>query len=132
NGLNKLCEESPELAGQPAYADAVETLLLLLAPMAPHTTEELWQERRAGAGAFTSVHQQPWPTFDPALTVDDIIIVVVQVNGKVRDKLEVAPDIAEDEVRRLALASVKVQAAMEGRPLKKFIYVKGRLASVVA
>ena len=70
-------------------------------------------------------------TYDPALIVDETVTIVVQVNGKVRDKLELAPDVAEEEVRERALASAKVQSAMEGRALKKFIYVPGRLASVV-
>ena len=108
---------------------AVDTLLVLLAPIAPHLTEELWHERRCAperrrqhTRAFTS---QPWPEYDPALIVDETVTIVVQVNGKVRDKLELAPDTAEDEVRERALASAKVQSAMEGRALKKFIYVPG-------
>jgi len=80
---------------------------------------------------YTSIHVQPWPEYDPTLIVDETVTIVVQVNGKVRDKLELAPDVAEDEVRELALASMKVLSAMEGRALKKFIYVPGRLASIV-
>jgi leucyl-tRNA synthetase len=74
---------------------------------------------------------QSWLSYDPALIVDETVTIVVQVNGKVRDKLELAPDTAEDEVREQALASAKVRSAMEGRALKKFIYVRGRLASLV-
>ena len=103
--------------------------------MAPHLTEELWRERRLRAGmaesAYASIHVQPWPEYDPALIVDATVTIVVQVNGKVRDKLDLAPNVAEAEVRERALASAKVRSAMEGRALKKFIYVPGRLASVV-
>jgi leucyl-tRNA synthetase len=135
NALNKAREETPEIVADAAFSRAVDTLLILLAPMAPHLTEELWHERRLRAGMveaeYTSIHVQTWPVYDPALIVDETVTIVVQVNGKVRDKLDLAPDVAEDEVRELALASAKVQSAMEGRALKKFIYVPGRLASVV-
>jgi leucyl-tRNA synthetase len=127
NSLNKVREEAPENIRDPRFLQATETLLVLLAPMAPHITEELWHQ----LGHQGSIHSQPWPEYDPALTVDEVVTVVVQVNGKVRDKLEVAPDIAEEAVRALALASPKVQAALAGRDLKKFVYVPGRLANVV-
>jgi leucyl-tRNA synthetase len=135
NALNKARDEAPEIVEDVSFSRAVDTLLVLLAPMAPHLTEELWHERRLHGGIaeaeYTSVHVQPWPEYDQALIVDETVTIVVQVNGKVRDKLELAPDIAEDEVRERALASAKVQSAMEGRALKKFIYVPRRLASVV-
>ena len=127
NGLNKAREESPDVVRDPRFLEAIDTLLVLLAPMAPHIAEELWHQR----GHDESVHQQRWPEHDPTLTVDAVITVVVQVNGKVRDKLEVAADISEDEVRARALASPKVAAATGGREPRKFIYVPGRLANVV-
>ncbi|HEU5440452.1 MAG TPA: leucine--tRNA ligase [Ktedonobacterales bacterium] len=129
NGLSKLKDDEPALVRDPRYAAALDTLLVLLAPLAPHISEELWHQ----AGHEQSVHSQPWPEFNPALTVDETVTVIVQVNGKLREKLELAPDVSEDEVRRLALASPKVQAATGGRPLKKFIYVADRyLANIVA
>jgi leucyl-tRNA synthetase len=135
NSLNKARDESPEIVKDATFSRAVDTLLVLLAPMAPHLTEELWHERRLRAGTaeaeYMSIHVQSWLSYDPALIADETVTIVVQVNGKVRDKLELAPDTAEDEVRERALASAKVQSAMEGRALKKFIYVPGRLASVV-
>ena len=83
-------------------------------------------------GHTDSIHTQPWPEYDPALTVDDIVTLVIQVNGKVRDKLEVAPGLSDEQARELALASPKVQSALEGRALKKFIYVRDRnLVNVV-
>jgi leucyl-tRNA synthetase len=128
NGLNKAREESPEVLRDPRFAAAMETLLVLLAPMAPHIAEELWHM----FGHEESVHAQPWPAYDPALTLDAVITIVVQVNGKVRDKLEVAPEINAAEVERLALASAKVQAATGGRDPKKVVYVPGRLVNIVA
>ncbi len=127
NGLNKAREESPAVMRDPRFVEAIDTLLVLLAPMAPHIAEELWHQR----GHDESVHLRRWPEYDPTLTMDAVITVVVQVNGKVRDKLEVAADISEDAVRALALASPKVTAATGGREPRKFIYVPGRLANVV-
>jgi leucyl-tRNA synthetase len=128
NGLNHLREEDASVVRDARFLAAVDELLVLLAPMAPHLTEELWHER----GHAESVHLQPWPTYDPALTVDDVVTLVVQVNGKVRDKLEVAPGLSDEQARELALASPKVKAALEGRAPRKFIYVRDRnLANVV-
>jgi leucyl-tRNA synthetase len=127
NSLNKIRDEEPASIRDPQFLAAAEALLVLLAPMAPHITEELWHH----LGHHESIHLQTWPVYDSALTVDEVVTIVVQVNGKLRDKLEVAPDIAEDEVRALALASAKVQAALGGREPKKVIYVPGKLANVV-
>jgi leucyl-tRNA synthetase len=127
NALNKAKDDEPTIVQSSAFAAALDALLLLIAPMAPHIAEELWHQR----GHTASIHTQPWPAYDPALTVDELVTVVVQVNGKLRDKLEVAPDTAEDDLRTLALASPKVQAATNGKAVKKFIYVPGRLANIV-
>jgi leucyl-tRNA synthetase len=105
----------------------LDILLELLAPMAPHITEELWQ----ASGHADSVHEQVWPKYDPNLLVDDIITIVVQVNGKVRDKLEVAHGISESELQKLAFASEKVMAATNGQAAKNVIHVPGRLINIV-
>jgi leucyl-tRNA synthetase len=115
------------LAGTDAYAEAVDALLLLLAPMAPHITEELWARR----GRPYSIHQQPWPAFDPALVASDMIELPVQVDGKLRDRLSVAPDTAPEEIERLALASERVQAYLKGRAPRKVVQIPGRLVNVV-
>jgi leucyl-tRNA synthetase len=115
------------LAGADAYAEAVEALLLLLAPMAPHITEELWTRR----GKPYSIHQQPWPTFDPALVASDMIELPVQVDGKLRDRLTVAPGTAAEEIERLALASEKVQAYLKGRAPRQVVHIAGRLVNIV-
>jgi leucyl-tRNA synthetase len=83
---------------------AIDTLLQLLAPMAPHITAELWARRHEGE----HVHERTWPVADPAMTVVDSVTMVVQVNGKVRAKLDVSPEISEDEATRLALDAVGI------------------------
>jgi leucyl-tRNA synthetase len=115
------------LAASDAYAEAVDTLLLLLAPAAPHIAEELWQRR----GHPYSVHQQPWPVADPALKTVDTIELPIQVNGKLRDRLVVTADTPADEIERLALASERVQAHLGGRPPGRVIQIPGKLVNVV-
>ena len=115
------------LAGTDAYAEAVDALLLLLAPMAPHITEELWSRR----GRPYSIHQQAWPSFDPALVASDMIELPVQVDGKLRDRLTVKPDTAPEEIERLALASERVQAYLKGRAPQKVVQIPGRLVNIV-
>jgi leucyl-tRNA synthetase len=106
----------------PAFQEAIDALIRLLAPFTPHLAEELWMRR----GGEFSVHRQPWPDYDPALTVDDTITMVVQVNGRVRDRLVVAADIGSDEAQQRALASVQVQHYLNGKPPKKLIVVPDR------
>jgi leucyl-tRNA synthetase/predicted alpha/beta hydrolase family esterase len=107
--------------------DHFEIFLRLLAPYAPHMAEELW----AGLGHTDSVTTQPWPTYDEALLVEDTITLAVQVNGKLRATLEVAADISEEDVKVLALGHENVLKWVEGKEVRKVIYVKGRLVSVV-
>jgi leucyl-tRNA synthetase len=111
----------------PAFREATETLIRLLAPFAPHIAEELWARR----GGDFSVHQQPWPTYDPALTVDEVVTLVVQVNGKTRDRIVVSADIDDAEAREQALASERTQRYLNGKQPKKVIIVPGRLVNVV-
>ncbi|MDA1127633.1 MAG: leucine--tRNA ligase [Chloroflexi bacterium] len=109
------------------WRECTRKLLLLLAPMAPHMTEELWELN----GHPYSIHQQDFPTWDDDLAAEDFITLVVQVNGKVRDKIEVPAGIEESEAQRLALASSQVQSYLEGKSVAKTIYVPGRLVNVV-
>ena len=115
------------LAGTDAYAEAVNALLLLLAPMAPHITEELWARR----GQPYSIHQQAWPAFDPSLVAEEMIELPVQVDGKLRDRLVVTPGTDAEEIERLALASERVQAYLKGRVPLKVVQIPGRLVNVV-
>ena len=105
---------------------AVDTMLLLMAPMTPHLSAELWERRRGG-----HVHAEAWPTADPALVRPDTVTLVVQVNGKVRDRIDVAPDIDAAAAEALALVSERVQAHLDGRVPKKVIARPPRLVNVV-
>jgi leucyl-tRNA synthetase len=113
--------------GQRVWAEAIEKLTLLLAPIAPHLAEEIWER----TGHPYSVHDQPLPTWDESLVVDEVVTLVVQVNGKVRDRIQVSADIVEEEAKRLALASDRVQGFIESKELNNLIYVPGRLVNIV-
>jgi leucyl-tRNA synthetase len=110
-----------------AWTEAMATLLLLLAPTAPHLAEELWQR----TGHRYSIHNQPWPKWDEALAKEEEITLVVQVNGKVRERLAVPASITEAEAKEKALASPPVKAYLEGKKLVSAIYVPGRLVNLV-
>ena len=109
------------------WRECVEKFLLMLAPIAPHIAEELWER----AGHPYSIHQQRFPEWDDDLAAADTITLVVQVNGRVRDRIEAPADIDEPAARELALSSVKVQPYTEGKTVNKAIYVPGRLVNVV-
>ena len=109
------------------WRECVEKFLLMLAPIAPHISEELWQR----TGRQYSIHQQRFPTWDDALAAKDMITLVVQVNGKVRDRLEVPADIEEEAAQQLALASPRVKSHTEGKSVTKAVYVPGRLVNLV-
>jgi leucyl-tRNA synthetase len=99
----------------------------LIAPATPHLAEELW----TGMGKPYSVHNQPWPKYDPALVKEDQITLVVQVNGKVRDKIDAPASITEEEAREMALSSDKIQGHLEGKTPVKVIYVPAKLINIV-
>ncbi|MEM7348098.1 MAG: class I tRNA ligase family protein, partial [Chloroflexota bacterium] len=110
-----------------AWHEAVDNLLLCLAPIAPHITEECWANR----GRPYSIHTQEWPKWDEETAKDDSITLVVQVNGKVRDKIETDAGQADDALQALALASENVQKHLGDNPPRKVIVVKGRLVNIV-
>ncbi len=110
-----------------AWTEALDATLLMMAPLAPHIAEELW----ARAGNPYSVHVSRWPTFDPALARDEQVEVVLQVNGKVRDRLLLTPEATEAEAREAALASPRVQEWVQGKEIRRFIYVQGKLVNLV-
>ena len=105
---------------------AVDTMLLVMAPMAPHLTAELWERRHGG-----HIHEQRWPEADPAMLTITSTTMVVQVNGKVRDRIDVDPAVDGPEAERLALASAKVQELLHGRPPQKVIVRPPKLVNVV-
>ncbi len=113
--------------GTPAWDEAVDTLLLLLAPVCPHITEELWARR----GKPYSIHQQPWPVYDAQAAADEVFTLVVQVNSKVRDRLEAPVDISEEKAVQMALAAEGAQRHLQGKQIVKTVYVPGKLVNVI-
>jgi leucyl-tRNA synthetase len=110
-----------------AWKEAIESLILLLAPSVPHLAEELWSRK----GHAYSVHNQPFPSWDEALAADDEITLVIQVNGRLRDRLSLPADVTESEAKEKALSSPKVRPHLDGKELAKVIYVPGRLVNLV-
>ncbi|MBA3431172.1 MAG: class I tRNA ligase family protein, partial [Actinobacteria bacterium] len=107
--------------------EALRSFALVLAPFAPHHAEEIW----AAMGEESSVHEQSWPEWDESLIKAEEITLIVQVNGKLRDRIEAPADISEEAAKELALASEKVRPHVEGREIRKAIYVPGRLVNLV-
>lgn len=124
NGLYKLKVNG---FSNDVWREALVTLAKLLAPVAPHISEELHQN----LGSEELVQNTNWPTWDDSLIVEDTITVVVQVNGKVRAKLEVASDATEDEIKTLALANSNVASFVGDKKPAKVIYIPGRLVNIV-
>ena len=116
-----------EQVSAPVAQEALRTLLVLLAPFAPHLADELWEQ----LGGEQSVHQQRWPNLDRQALVRDTITVVLQVKGKVRGNLEVPADTSKDQLEQLALASDVAQKWLEGNPPRRVIVVPGKLVNLV-
>ncbi len=125
NALSK-AKQTP-LYGTPVWEEGIETLLLLLAPACPHISEELWER----TGRPYSIHQQSWPEYDPDLITEAVITLIVQVNGKVRARLEATADIGKEQAVEMALADPNVQRHVAGKEVRKVIYVPGRLVNLV-
>jgi leucyl-tRNA synthetase len=126
------------VAGTWAWDEAIDTLLLMMAPAMPHIAEELWQGRHSGdadsTGAFRaeqSIHTQAWPRYDADLAKADVVTLVVQVNGKVRDRIDAPAGISEEQARALALGSPLVQKWFEGKQVRKVIFAGGKLINIV-
>jgi leucyl-tRNA synthetase len=127
NAMTKFAQ-TDGAASDPALLYAAHALPLLLAPFAPHIAEELWHRY----GYATSVHLAPWIPVDPAALALETIELVVQVNGKIRGRLAVPPDIAENDALALAHADPNVASYLEGKTIRKAIFVPGKLISFVA
>ena len=115
------------LAGRPVFKVGIETLISLMAPVTPHIAEELWSQ----LAKPYSIHRQPWPVFDAVLAKEEKITLVIQVNGKVRNRIEVPSEIREGEASELALASEVVQRFLGGKEPQEIIFVPGRLVNIV-
>src|SRR5215208_1404914 len=109
------------------WNDAIEALVLMTAPSAPHIAEEIWER----TGRPYSVHTQSWPSFDPAMAEDEQVTVVVQVNGKVRDRLSVPADATREQVEAMAMQSERVTSQSDGATVRNVVYVPGRLVNIV-
>lgn len=105
----------------------IHDLILMVSPFAPHLAEELWSYVDDKKGII----RQGWPLFDKNLVVDEDLLIIVQVNGKLRDKLLVSPDISEEDIKKLAEASEKVAPFVQGKKIQKIIYVPKKLVSIV-
>jgi leucyl-tRNA synthetase len=114
-------------ARQSVAREELRTLLLLLAPLAPYVTEELWER----LGEKGSIHTASWPAYDAEAIRAETMTLAVQVNGRLRGRIEVAHDTPEEEIRRLALMVPQVQAFIAGKPVSRVIYVAGRLVNMV-
>jgi leucyl-tRNA synthetase len=110
-----------------AFYEATDSLLLLLAPIAPFMAEEIW----ALKGREYSIHQRQWPISDPSLAADELITLVLQVNGKVRGRINMPVGLTEQEAKKVALQHEAVQKHLQGRDPQKVIYVPGRLVNIV-
>ena len=129
--IYELASAVEKAAPSASRSQAIRALLLLVAPMMPHLAEEAWATIGAN-GTGSLVAEAAWPTFDPALLVEDEVTIAIQVKGKLRDTLTVAKGTTKEELEALALASDKVQRALEGAAVKKVIVVPDRLVNLVA
>ena len=110
------------------YKPYIEGFVTMLAPIAPHIGEELWER----LGHSDTITYQPWPTYNESLLVDDEVEIVVQVNGKLRAKIEIPKDLSKEEMQDLALANENVKMSIEGKEIKKVIAVPQKLVNIVA
>jgi leucyl-tRNA synthetase len=129
NDLQKFTSNGGELqAGDRwAAAEAIRTVILLLAPFAPHMAEELWES----TGGSFSVSVQPWPPYDPTLAVSRTVQIVVQINGKVRARFEASPDSPKEDLEQRAMENPRIRELLEGKELVKSVVVPGKLVSLV-
>jgi leucyl-tRNA synthetase len=127
--VNELYKQKADvgISKTPAWRLAFESLILMLAPLAPHIAEEMWRE----IGQETSVHINKWPIWDEDLAAEEIITIAVQINGKVRSEIIIEAGAAETEVVAAAKAEAKIAAILSDKNIKKEIYVPGRLVSLV-
>ena len=124
---NALTPYNTQHGATPVYCDCCRALLLMMAPFAPHVTEEIWSQ----IGGEYSIHQQSWISYVDEWTREDTVTLVVQINGKVRDKCDVPADVTEAQAKDQALSLPKIQSYTANKQIIKVIYVKGRLINIV-
>ncbi len=130
NAVSEFNVDPPSASDSYLFAarEAIESLVVMLAPFAPHVAEEMWEGLGHQGGLLKDA---PWPAADPELAKKDELEIPVQVNGKLRSRVIVTPDISEEELRALALADEKVQSFIDGQKVVKVIVVPQRLVNVV-
>ncbi|MEN2984275.1 MAG: leucine--tRNA ligase [Dictyoglomaceae bacterium] len=124
--LNELTDYKNKYGSTELFKKCIKNLLLLLAPFVPHITEELWKE----LGYEYSIHLQQWPSYNPELIKEEIITLVIQINGKVRDRVDVNADITEEEALKIALQRENVKKYLGNKNPKKVVFVPGKLLSL--
>ncbi|MGB9810169.1 MAG: leucine--tRNA ligase [Dictyoglomus turgidum] len=123
---NLLFEHKRSFGRTPAFEEAIRTSILLLSPFVPHITEELWVE----LGNEYSVHMQKWPSYDPEMIKEEVVTVVIQINGRVRDRIDVNADAIQEEILKLALERDNVKRYLDNKEIKKIVYVPGKILSL--
>ncbi len=129
--LLNVLQEAAAKGTIPGLQAALETFARIIAPFAPHLGEELWHMTQTEKGEAVSVFDQSWPEYDPAALVRDTITLVVQINGKLRDRLELPADVTQDEAVAAAKESEKLIPYLNGKKLRKVIFVPGKLLNLV-
>ncbi|MGH2449089.1 MAG: leucine--tRNA ligase, partial [Chloroflexota bacterium] len=124
---NLLVRQREALQGSEEWGWAIENLLLMMAPIAPYISEELWHRH----GHTESIHLQAWPAYEESLTVDEVATVVIQINGKLRDRIEAPRGTAMEKVSDEALALPKIRAHLDGREIKRIVTVPDKLINIV-
>ena len=109
------------------YAAAIRNLIIMLAPFVPHVTEEMWEHLGYGG----SVHDQSWPVYDESALVKDTVEIVVQINGKIKEKINIAGDLSREEMEKTAMENDKVKGLIDGKNVVKVIAVPGKLINIV-
>ena len=125
--MNTLKAHPTDKVGTEARREALSILARLIAPVIPHLAEECW----ARLGETGMIIDAAWPVVDDKLAADDELVLPVQINGKRRAEVRVAPDLSDDEVQAIAMADYQVLKHLEGLNIKKFIVVKNRIINIV-
>jgi len=128
--LNYLYEQQEASISATLWREALESFTLLLSPIAPFICEEIWQEALGHQGH--SVHEESWPAYDETLIMADTVMIMVQINGRLRDRVEAPAAIGDADLEQLVLEREKVRRHLNGKTVRKTIIVPGRLVNVVA
>ena len=119
-------DKTDEVSRQ-VMVEAIEAVVLLLSPFVPHFAEELWE----ALGKKASILKNAWPEYDPEAVMEEEVLIVVQVNGKLRDRITVPASYGEEEVKSVALKSDRIQTLIEGKKIKKVVLVPKKLVNIV-